>query len=313
MLPAQVLQIFQDPKLVRYVVFQLEKGDNGTEHYQGYVEFHVSVRFAAVVRMIPGAHWEPRRGTRDQARDYCMKDESRVAGPYEHGEFSKGSQGHRSDLDDVVDTMSRSHSLGAVIRAHPTAAIRYAKGISLTHRYLKPRGTRIPPVVNLLYGPTGTGKTRFVMSMPNVFKKSGVDMWFDGYDGEPILLIDDFAGAKSRMPLSFVLQLLDRYACLLPVKGSFTDNVAVQIFVTTNLHPKTWYDYPRRGEHYRALARRFHKVYWFTMETKLQLDPKSFWEDWFETCDETLVFQELQGATRPTTPADEPLVIELSD
>ena len=33
------------------------------------------------------SHHEQRRGTRDQARDYCRKVETRVEGPYEFGEW----------------------------------------------------------------------------------------------------------------------------------------------------------------------------------------------------------------------------------
>ena len=53
------------------------------------------MRIVAVKNLLPqleGAHFEPRRGTRDQARDYCRKAETKVDGPWEHGAFGAGGQ-----------------------------------------------------------------------------------------------------------------------------------------------------------------------------------------------------------------------------
>lgn len=74
----------------RFVVWQREKGAEGTEHLQGYIELHAPIRLSAMVEWLRGAHFEPRRGTRDQARDYCMKEDSRLAGPWERGDFDTG-------------------------------------------------------------------------------------------------------------------------------------------------------------------------------------------------------------------------------
>lgn len=61
-----------------YISFQLEKGaERGTEHFQGYAEFIDRHRLSAVRRLANGGsvcHWEPRRGTPEQARAYSMKE-----------------------------------------------------------------------------------------------------------------------------------------------------------------------------------------------------------------------------------------------
>lgn len=80
--------ILPDHADIRYVVWQRERGAEGTEHWQGYVEFDKPMRLAAVKLWLPTAHFEPRRGTRDQARDYCMKADSRINGPWERGDWS---------------------------------------------------------------------------------------------------------------------------------------------------------------------------------------------------------------------------------
>jgi len=83
----------------RYIVWQRERGANGTVHHQGYVECHAPMRLGAMKEWLPSAHFEPRRGTREQARAYCMKADSRdgeSAGPWERGDFDAGEQ--RVDL-----------------------------------------------------------------------------------------------------------------------------------------------------------------------------------------------------------------------
>ena len=83
---------------IRYTVFQLERGENETPHFQGYIELNKPQRMSGMKKLIPRAHFEGRKGTRQQARDYCMKQDTRVAGPWEHGTFSAGGQGRRNDI-----------------------------------------------------------------------------------------------------------------------------------------------------------------------------------------------------------------------
>ena len=78
---------------VRYASWQREVGASGTEHLQGYAEFAAPVRLSAVRQWLSSSvHWEPRKGTREEARDYSRKDDSRAAGPWELGSFQLGGQ-----------------------------------------------------------------------------------------------------------------------------------------------------------------------------------------------------------------------------
>ncbi len=72
-----------------YGIFQIERGADGTEHAQGYLEFSHSKTMGGV-KLLPGlsrAHLEPRRGTREQAADYCRKEDTRLRGPFEFGQL----------------------------------------------------------------------------------------------------------------------------------------------------------------------------------------------------------------------------------
>jgi len=59
-----------------YNVFGYERGDEGTPHLQGYIHFKEKKSLQAVKKVMPRAHLEPRKGTVDQAVDYCKKKKS---------------------------------------------------------------------------------------------------------------------------------------------------------------------------------------------------------------------------------------------
>lgn len=57
-------------KHIKYFTFQRERGEQGTEHYQGYVSFSVPKLFSTVKNLFsephirPAAHLEQRKGTK---------------------------------------------------------------------------------------------------------------------------------------------------------------------------------------------------------------------------------------------------------
>ena len=110
---------------VNQAAWQLEIGDQGTEHYQGYVTFTVPMRLAAVRSQDEETsrfHWEPRWRTHNQCVAYATK-EDRLEGPFYYpsrlavmgrendrglgrGQGGpRGGQGHRSDLQVVADAL----------------------------------------------------------------------------------------------------------------------------------------------------------------------------------------------------------------
>lgn len=91
-----------DP-IIRYCVFQHEKcPDTNRPHVQGYVELSKPYRIGQVKALFNDdtMHLEPRRGTQQEARDYCMKAETRIQGPWEFGKpwTARSEPGKRTDL-----------------------------------------------------------------------------------------------------------------------------------------------------------------------------------------------------------------------
>ncbi len=101
-----------DPENIQYLVYQREKSPTTNKlHWQGYVEFYRTHRIPKAKKLIhcPTAHLEQRHGTRIEARQYCIKDDTQVEKPVEHGIWLKG-QGHRSDLDELISRIKKGDS-----------------------------------------------------------------------------------------------------------------------------------------------------------------------------------------------------------
>lgn len=75
--------------------------ETGRKHWQSYAEFSDAATISAAQKIlkVPGAHMEKRRGTPQQAADYCKKDGDFM----EFGERSR--QGERVDLAQAVDVI----------------------------------------------------------------------------------------------------------------------------------------------------------------------------------------------------------------
>lgn len=246
---------------VRYCIGQLERcPQSGRRHLQFYVEFISSRRLGSLKREFPPAiHWEPRRGSKEQAIEYCSKEDTREEGPVEWGD--RGEPGKRSDLLELKQSLDSGSDLKTISQDHFQAFLRYERSIS---SYLSINSTprTWEMVVYVLWGRTGSGKTRRVYSVADQLKsevyplsqnyKGGV-VWWDGYYGQDIVLLDDFYGW---LPWSYLLRLLDRYPLLVRSKAGHMQFSSKVIMITSNLEPSRWYAY-NRGMSYETLERRF--------------------------------------------------------
>lgn len=117
---------------VKYYVYQFEAGESGTLHAQGYIEFKKSMRMQAVKDVIGdnSVHLEKRKGTQAQARDYCMKADTRVEGtePIEYGDFVK-EPGKRNDLNEIYAAIKNGKRRFDILNEWPSQYIRYSNGI----------------------------------------------------------------------------------------------------------------------------------------------------------------------------------------
>lgn len=258
------VQLLEDLEC-NYMIYQSEKGKQGTSHLQGFLQFNERKRMTQLKKIHPTAHWEKRLGTPEQARDYCKKEDT-YDGSFRSERGTMTKQGRRKDIKEFVDTVLTNKSELQILEEHPNEYLKYSKVIDRI-RLLKlkedtKKFRKIEAVV--YYGPPGSGKTRMVMDQysDTVYKLSvGNDtkIWFDNYDGENVLLIDDYDGKF--IPYEMMLALLDGYQLRLPIKGSHTYARYTKVFITSNKHPDHWYQ-----DGLRALQRRINKIFFIRKE-----------------------------------------------
>lgn len=245
------------PGPVRYLVMGREVGEGGTPHLQGYVELSTRKRLIWLKDNVSlRAHWEMRHGPRDAARDYCMKD----GDWFETGEWVVEERGRRRDVETMVEQASQGMPFyDAAIDEPSTALFPHAYTKLLEGRALsliKPF-REVEVVVKI--GPTGCGKTRaaYADHWPDMFVQdcsSGGEIWWDGYNGQSCLLLDDYDGC---LPYRYLLRILDVYPIRVKVKGAHTYGSWSKVLITTNVPVSAWY--PKRAD-VSHLQRRIARV-----------------------------------------------------
>jgi len=265
-------------KTATYGIIGLEVSKKGTPHLQMYMEFGGSKRISEIRNLLsPRAAFFKRKGNPIQASSYCRGDYTTTKGKYkpknevvfEYGELTK--QGERTDWRMAVDALTEGRSVVETIEIQPhllpniRALTQYQTLISKSsHRDLK---------VIVLYGVSGSGKTRWAYdNYPDLFSKPDGD-WWDGYAGEQCVLLDDFAGG---LPFHTLLKVADRYPLRLPIKGGFVPALFTTLVITSNKHPSFWY---QAG--IGAMRRRIHQMAHFSdLNMIIDFQPvETFFED----------------------------------
>lgn len=237
---AQDLQEIQNLE-AKYVVWQLEQGDNGTPHYQGTVMFKMQKMRGGVAKLLTRAHLEPTKDLKASI-DYCQKQEGRLDGPWELGDRPRIGQGRRTDLQNIAARVVAGESIPKLIKENPEHFIKYHKGLEyIQTKTMKPRKHKTKQVV--FFGKAGTGKSTCAGLFPKVHRMltcNGQQQFFDGYDPcvHKTVVFDDFYGA---MPYTEYLNINDEHAHNVHVKGSSLVYKPEWNVYTSNKEPDTWY------------------------------------------------------------------------
>lgn len=177
---------------VQYHIFCLEKGDQGTLHYQGYVELTEMRTWRFLLDNVdPYTHFEKRMGTQQEAIDYVKKTgkhsnkaHTHLEGPYTSGEpksIKGGDKPKRIPYYEVaraaIATGSFSEGRAMLLEHYPDKMLDKGTDIernlrNYTHKPYKPKFTLDDftiPSINLgkcvlMHGDTELGKSQFALA-----------------------------------------------------------------------------------------------------------------------------------------------------
>lgn len=267
-------------KHLKYGVCQLEIGkEKGTPHFQGYLEFSQAIKRTAIAKVLDKAWIEVRQGTQEQARDYAMKSDTRLAGPWEFGTYTPNKPGKRTDLEGCAQLCMEYKTLKDIAQEYPGTFIRYSKGIKELHALFAPKKDWITRW-EVRCGPPGTGKTEAAKAKyPGAYlKPPGINWWHD-YQGEEVVIMDEFSGW---IPGCVLLQLHDPTVQKVETKFGWMPFLAKTLVLISNKAPHEWYDYDHVGVKLEAVTRRCDEIYLHEKdkEPMLYTDWDQFRERW---------------------------------
>lgn len=255
---------------IEYICYQEECcPSTGKLHIQGYLEYKTSTTMNKIKKVLGDntIHLEIRKGKKNQARDYCLKDESKTKPFVELGNvksITECKQGKRNDIGDIYNMIKNNCSEDDIKEYDFAAYCKYYKCFKSCINDVKNKlsGTFNNIEVNVLIGNAGLGKTSYIYDKhgaENCYalqKGNNDNLWFDGYHGQDVLIIDDFYG---NIKYGTMLNLIDGYKMKLEIKGGVTYSDWKYIYITSNQSPDKWYKQGLTS----ALKRRINNVYEF--------------------------------------------------
>lgn len=306
---AEDIQGLYNCSWLQFLHATLETGQQGTPHYQGYLELTRHKPLQTVKNIFPAKpHLEPRRGTAKQALTYCLKElnpdqitsiPKAISDDYIPSilpllelpntitintasrsleEILSSSKSKKQKRDDRLLLLKEAIDMGKsnleLANLDFPLWLQHCKNLDHYRTLIsKPRDQPVNVVV--VYGPTGTGKSKYIKdTYPGAYWKQRSN-WWDNYQDHETVLVDEFYGW---LPYDLLLRICDRYPLLVETKGGQVNFTATTIVFTTNTIPERWY----KNVYFKAFVRRVTK--WIIMPT---------WGDKIETDDYIVAYKHM--------------------
>lgn len=262
----------------------------GTPHIQGFFYLGLQTTRSALLKRLPeGIHLEPKGSgsTFKQCSDYCKKGqqsheewkEQGSGGPnfgvgadfFEHGTLpwdqeKKGEAGKQS-IEERWELAKNGD-----FESLPPEHIR-------TYQYIYTRFQEVEDRNGLhnywVWGATGVGKSRWVREhygegmvghseqpvhpgfVSTGFYSKGTNKWWDGYNNENVVLIDDFDPDHGKYLAYYLKIWADHYAFNAEVKGGMLKIRPLIVIITSQYPLEACFE---RKEDVDALSRRFEII-----------------------------------------------------
>lgn len=239
-----------------YLIYGKEVGEAGTPHLQGYVHFASQKTLSAVSKLLPRAYLDARKGSIDQAVDYCKKD----------GDWTESGKKPLSQKEKGQSEKTRWHNIikrareGDELWLEEEEPRIYAERLAMfrSHKTSKetPLGYADEDTPHEWWvGVTGSGKSRKLWAEHPGFYPKEQNKWWCNYRGQDVVAIEE-ASPKTMEHLGSRIKVwADRYPFPGEIKGGRIEGMRPEkIIVLSNYSIRECF--PAKQD-YEPLERRF--------------------------------------------------------
>ena len=247
-----------EKKLASYTyIGQMEKGEKSDYlHWQIYIENKNPIKFSTLKKKFPKAHLEVRHSSKKACYDYVTKSKSAIPNSgVKNGDISiDETDSPKVSVEAAVSLMERGMRVNEVLVKYPSlwrsmAYLERAQAIIDENQYsLSERDIR----VEYIYGLPGTGKTSWIYKthgFDQVYRVTNYKNPFDDYNGQPVLVLDEFYDSMS---LDLLLNVLDRWPFKMPARYNDKWAAYTKVYIISNRKLKDQYGYELYDESQRA-------------------------------------------------------------
>lgn len=241
------------PNNVDYIIYGEEIGEEGTHHLQGFIQYKHPVSFSVCKNALGERfHIEKRRGTIQQAIEYCKKDGKY----YDVGDPQRVSSATQKQIWSELIKLSENNQLDIIKERYPSYYFRYYEKIL---SFSKGSSTILNELTNeWWYGQTGTGKSYQLWNKyPHHYQKE-LNKWWDHYQGQDVVAIEEWC-PKNELTASALKIWSDRYPFTGQIKGGTLQRIRPKkIIVLSNYTIEQCFQNP---EDLEPIKRRFKQIY----------------------------------------------------
>lgn len=254
-----------------------ELAETGTTHTHLFMYSESPIRFNTIKKLFPIAHIEKAYGSVKENIEYIKKvgkwkdtdkSETSIPGSFEEeGIIPTESQEKSPLIVQVMEDLKAGRTTAEIVQENPTLAFKIKQIEELRQALLQEKySTEYRNLdVIYIYGRSGTGKTSSIYSENDPKEICRVTTYrqsqaiFDAYSTQNVLVFEEF---RSQVPISDMLNYLDRYPLMLPAR--YADKVAcfTKVYITSNIALSSQYRFEQIRERpvWEAFIRRITEI-----------------------------------------------------